>query len=656
MSSITPPSYRSRRRAAGSFDIFVSRFSAAVPARVLGHVVVVVLCLAVAYVGRTGAFGKIEGNWSVQKAALHPSAFAGSDGTGPDTLTRPSMTDTLAAAPQRLEITHYVTQPGDTVDGLAGRFDISDNTILWANHLTPGQKLNPGTRLTILPVSGVLYTAQAGDTVPEVAQRFASDAGSIAQFNQISTTAAIAAGTRLVIPGGRLDDVARSTASAPATAQAAKPATQTAASTSTQATPPTVMAPGSDGGVLGATTVIPFKERKSSPRTKPMTPVTYYVVQGDTLSSIAQHFGVSEASIAAASGLSGDEDTLQIHQKLTIPPVPGAIHVVQQGDTLKGIADAYSADMNKIIVANDLKAPFVLQVGQTLVIPGGTVPPPPPGPHTTYTVTEGDSLSGIADAFGVDLQTIIAANGLYGSYVLQPGQQLIIPGGNPANAPSNSTAPSGETYTVQPGDSVSQIADAFGISLSSIIGANDLSDPSTVQPGQKLVIPGVSGDSGSSAPAAQSSQSAPAQQSAPQPAPAPAPQPAPVHHSSGGSGWSIVSVASKYLGVPYVWGGTSPSGFDCSGFVWYVYQRAGMPIPRDMWGQLQSGTRVSRSDLEPGDIVFFAGTYEAGLSHDGIYIGGGRFINAVDYGIGVAVRSLNSSYWSSHYFGATRPW
>ena len=77
-----------------------------------------------------------------------------------------------------------------------------------------------------------------------------------------------------------------------------------------------------------------------------------------------------------------------------------------------------------------------------------------------------------------------------------------------------------------------------------------------------------------------------------------------------------------------VWGGTSPGGFDCSGFVWYVFRKAGDPIPRDMWGQYQSGSRVSQANLQPGDVVFFAGTYEAGLSHDGIYIGGGRFIHA----------------------------
>ena len=121
-------------------------------------------------------------------------------------------------------------------------------------------------------------------------------------------------------------------------------------------------------------------------------------------------------------------------------------------------------------------------------------------------------------------------------------------------------------------------------------------------------------------------------------------------------GWTVVAVASKYLGTPYEWGGTNPDGFDCSGFIWYVYQHAGFPVPRDLWGQLQSGSRVSRGNLQPGDIVFFANTYKPGLSHGGIYLGGGRVISAVDYGVGVAVITLANPYWSSRYFGATRPW
>ncbi|HEX5414710.1 MAG TPA: C40 family peptidase, partial [Chloroflexota bacterium] len=184
----------------------------------------------------------------------------------------------------------------------------------------------------------------------------------------------------------------------------------------------------------------------------------------------------------------------------------------------------------------------------------------------------------------------------------------------------------------------------------------------------QIVIPGVSGPravvapkpTAAPAPKPAAKAAAPAPKPAPKPAvvakPAPVVQAAAKAPASGTSGWGIVSIASRYLGVPYAWGGVSPGGFDCSGLVWYVYQRAGIPIPRDLYGQLQSGTRISRANLLPGDIVFFGNTYQAGLSHDGIYIGGGRFINAVDYGIGVAVSSMNDSYWSAHYYGASRPW
>jgi cell wall-associated NlpC family hydrolase len=71
---------------------------------------------------------------------------------------------------------------------------------------------------------------------------------------------------------------------------------------------------------------------------------------------------------------------------------------------------------------------------------------------------------------------------------------------------------------------------------------------------------------------------------------------------------------------------------------------------------MQAGPRINRANLQPGDLVFFQNTYKSGLSHVGIYIGGGRFINAEDVGKGVRVASLNDSYWGPRYFGASRPW
>jgi cell wall-associated NlpC family hydrolase len=119
-------------------------------------------------------------------------------------------------------------------------------------------------------------------------------------------------------------------------------------------------------------------------------------------------------------------------------------------------------------------------------------------------------------------------------------------------------------------------------------------------------------------------------------------------------GQAIVSVAVRYVGYRYRFGGASPSGFDCSGFVYYVLNRAGVPVGRNMYAQLNSGSRVSTSKLQPGDLVFFSGTYKRGLSHAGIYIGNGKFVNAANESTGVTVSNLWSNYWASHFTAAVR--
>ena len=121
-------------------------------------------------------------------------------------------------------------------------------------------------------------------------------------------------------------------------------------------------------------------------------------------------------------------------------------------------------------------------------------------------------------------------------------------------------------------------------------------------------------------------------------------------------GQRVVDIARRYLGYRYRYGGISPStGFDCSGYSYYVYRVAGKPISRSLYTQRWTGIPVSRYSLKPGDLVFFKNTYRYGLSHVGIYIGGGNFINAQSERVGVAIRSLKTYYWSSHYLTARRP-
>jgi cell wall-associated NlpC family hydrolase len=112
----------------------------------------------------------------------------------------------------------------------------------------------------------------------------------------------------------------------------------------------------------------------------------------------------------------------------------------------------------------------------------------------------------------------------------------------------------------------------------------------------------------------------------------------------------VVGIAMQYLGVPYRWGGSSPStGFDCSGFVMYVFAQVGVSLPHNAAMQYGYGTPVSRSQLAPGDVVFFNG-----LGHNGIYIGGGQFIHSPHTGDVVKISSLSSSWYASTYVGARR--
>jgi peptidoglycan DL-endopeptidase CwlO len=112
----------------------------------------------------------------------------------------------------------------------------------------------------------------------------------------------------------------------------------------------------------------------------------------------------------------------------------------------------------------------------------------------------------------------------------------------------------------------------------------------------------------------------------------------------------VVGIALQYLGTPYVWGGSSPAtGFDCSGFVAYVFAQVGVSLPHHAASQYSYGTPVSLDQLEPGDLVFFDG-----LGHVGIYIGGGEFVHAPHTGDVVKISSLYESWYASTFYGARR--
>lgn len=128
------------------------------------------------------------------------------------------------------------------------------------------------------------------------------------------------------------------------------------------------------------------------------------------------------------------------------------------------------------------------------------------------------------------------------------------------------------------------------------------------------------------------------------------------NHSSSATGSAsssankAVNYATAQLGKPYIFGGTGPTGYDCSGLTMMAWRAAGVDLPRVVPDQYNAIRHVNKSDLQPGDLVFFDS-----LGHEGIYVGGGRFIHAPHTGTDVQYASMSNPYWVSHYVGAGHP-
>jgi cell wall-associated NlpC family hydrolase len=126
-------------------------------------------------------------------------------------------------------------------------------------------------------------------------------------------------------------------------------------------------------------------------------------------------------------------------------------------------------------------------------------------------------------------------------------------------------------------------------------------------------------------------------------------RPEPAREPQSNRGQRVAALAMKYRGAPYQWGSAGASGFDCSGFVRYVYAQVGVSLPHNAAMQYRHGTPVSRNRLEPGDLVFFDR-----LRHNGIYVGNGRFIHARQTGKRVNIASLDEDWYAARWVGARR--
>ncbi|WP_062439142.1 C40 family peptidase [Thalassobacillus devorans] len=313
--------------------------------------------------------------------------------------------------------------------------------------------------------------------------------------------------------------------------------------------------------------------------------------------------------------------------------VAGAESVtVQSGDSLWKFSQQYGVSIYKIKQLNGLSSD-IIHPGQTLQVSESSSTSSSSSSSsnaTTYTVKSGDTLSKIGAQFGVNYRDIMKWNNI-SSHIIYVGQTLKLEGTSSSqststDSSSSNTSSSSSTYTVKSGDYLSKIASQYGVSYRDIMKWNNLNS-TIIHVGQKLSINGSS--STPTQTSTSSSSSSTTQTST----------------SSNTSG--LISTAKQYIGTPYVWGGTSPSGFDCSGYLNYVFAKNGTNLPRTV-AQIHS---VGKSVNSPsaGDLVFFE-TYKAGPSHAGIYLGNGQFIHSGSSG--VTISDMNISYWKSRYLGA----
>jgi peptidoglycan DL-endopeptidase LytE len=320
--------------------------------------------------------------------------------------------------------------------------------------------------------------------------------------------------------------------------------------------------------------------------------------------------------------------------------VDAASYKVQKGDSLWKIASQNNTSVSKLMEINGLKSSIIFP-NQVLQTSGSSsssksttkTSSSSSSSASTYTVKSGDTLSGIASKHNISLSNLKKWNNISG-YLIYPGDKLKVSAGGSSSAPAKNTSSnsgsssssSSSTYKVKSGDSLWKIANNNGVSVANLKSWNNLSSD-VIRVGQTLKINGKasSGSSSSSKPANNTQVDS---------------------AKTSKSVDKLISVAKSQLGKPYVWGGSSTSGFDCSGFIYYAFKNAGYDISRtSAEGYFNRSYYVNSP--QPGDLIFFKGTYKAGISHMGIYLGGGQFIHADNDG--VRITSTSNSYYAKHF-------
>lgn len=349
---------------------------------------------------------------------------------------------------------------------------------------------------------------------------------------------------------------------------------------------------------------------------------TYKVQKGDTLSHIAKKYGISVSQLKTLNNLSSDliyvDQTLKVTSSPTSTAVTGTQAKVPATANVQG----------KTAATPVTTSPAVSKTSSSSISP-------------VYTVVKGDTLGKIANQHRIALSDLMKWNNLT-SYLIYPGQVLKVSSNSttgktesvkePSKEEGTSSVANTSEYTVVSGDTLGHISIKAGMSVEELKKLNNLSSD-LIYVGQKLKL---------------KAGSAPDEETTPEAAPENSKTDSlnPVNPES------LIDEAIDLLGTPYAWAGSTPDGFDCSGFIHYVLNESGTSMTRQSTEGYYSRSYYI-DEPQPGDFVFFENTYKAGISHMGIYLGNDEFIHASS-SKGVMISNLNEPYYESRFDGFKR--
>ncbi|NME41241.1 LysM peptidoglycan-binding domain-containing protein [Lactobacillus agilis] len=424
---------------------------------------------------------------------------------------------------------------------------------------------------------------------------------------------------------------------------------------------------------------------------------THHVVKNDTVWDLSQKYGVSIQSIEQLNKINTDTHLIREGQTLTIPTTGKTAAktatktnqvTVKAGDTLWALAQKYGTTVEKLRQLNGLASDaYLIHVGDVIKVDGQVTTTTTTNAQATSTVSsEANQTSQAASTASSEANQTSQAASTASSEASQTSQATSTASSEASQAASTSqaatpyVAANHVTYTVQAGDSLYTIAQKYGVTVDSLRQANTLG--ATLQVGQSLTVNDPTKNPQASVAASQAEQT-PAQttttsqatqatqttqaatttnqvaQTTSQTTSQPAAQTqtqtsqasqttqtsqqtqasqAQVATPSSYSVSALLSYAQTFTGVPYVLGGTTPAGFDCSGFTQYVFSHFGKNIGRTTYQQQYAGTKLAVSSAQPGDLLFW-GAYGSAY-HVGIYLGGSSYIAAPEPGESVSVKSF----------------